>query len=210
MHIPVSHGQLEANLRDAEGEARGTAVICHPHPLHGGTMHSKAVFRSAQALSDVGFHTLRFNFRGVGTSTGSYGEGVDEQEDVRAALDWLEDAYPELPLLVGGFSFGSRVALRVGVEEERVRALLGLGLAVSLFDYDFLGGITKPTLIVQGEEDEFGGGPEVAAALSELKGDITLHRIAGSGHFFDGHFEELQDLIRDYFSTGPGAVPFVP
>jgi len=210
MHIPVSHGQLEANLREATSRARGAAVVCHPHPLHGGTMHNKAVFRTAQALSEAGFHALRFNFRGVGTSTGSYGEGVDEEEDVRAGLDWLEERFPGLPLLAGGFSFGSRVALRVGAEEERVQALLGLGLAVSLFDYDFLDGTTKPTLIVQGEEDEFGGGAAVAEALSRLEGDITLRRIAGSGHFFHDHFEELQAVIRDYFTSGPGAVAFVP
>ena len=171
-------------------------------------MHTKAVFRSAQALNEAGFHALRFNFRGVGTSTGSWGEGIDEMEDVVAALDWLEEECPELPLLVGGFSVGSRVGLRVGVGEERVKAMLGIGLAVSLFDYEFLDGITKPVLIVQGEEDEFGPGPEVARALEALSGPITLERVPGAGHFFDGHFEELQQVVREYFTTGPGAVPF--
>jgi pimeloyl-ACP methyl ester carboxylesterase len=130
MHIPVSHGRLEAQLREAEGPVRGCAVICHPHPLFGGTMHTKAVFRTAQALNEIGFHALRFNFRGVGTSTGEYGEGRAEEEDVEAALDWVGEAYPELPQLLGGFSFGSMVALRVGVRDQRPQALLGLGLAV--------------------------------------------------------------------------------
>ncbi len=211
MRIPVSHGHLEANLREAESEEiRGAAVICHPHPLHGGTMHTKAVFRTAQALSEAGFHALRFNFRGVGTSTGSFGEGIDEMEDARAALDWLEERFPDAPLLLGGFSFGSRVALRTGVEDPRVKAMFGLGLAVSLFDYDFLDGVDRPVLIVQGENDEFGSGARVAAALEELEGPITLERIAGSGHFFHDHFEELQDVLREYFTSGPGAEPFDP
>lgn len=211
MRIPVSHGQLEANLREAEGEElRGAAVICHPHPLHGGTMHTKAVFRTAQALSEAGFHALRFNFRGVGTSTGSFGEGIDEMDDARAALDWLEERFPDTPLLLGGFSFGSRVALRTGVEDPRVQAMFGLGLAVSLFDYGFLDGVDRPVLVIQGEDDQFGSGAEVAEALEGLEGPITLERIAGAGHFFDEHFEELQDVLREYFTSGPGAEPFPP
>lgn len=208
VRIPVSHGHLEASLREAEDTPRGAAVVCHPHPLHGGTMHTKAVFRTAQALSQAGFHALRFNFRGVGTSTGSYGEGIDEMEDVKAALDWLQERYPELPLLVAGFSFGSRVGLRVAVEESRVKAALGLGLAVELFDYEFLADAGKPILIVQGEEDRFGSGAEVAEALDRIPGPVTLHRIPGADHFFEDHFEELQEAVREYFTSGPGAEPF--
>lgn len=167
-------------------------------------MHTKAVFRTAQALSEAGFHALRFNFRGVGASTGSYGEGVDEMEDVRVALDWLEGEYPELPLVVGGFSFGSRVGLRVGSEEARVQALLGLGLAVDLYDYEFLGRAGKPTLVVQGEEDEFGAGPRVAEALAPLGEHIHLVRVPGAGHFFHEQLDELRDAVRSYFTEGAG------
>jgi len=208
VHIPVSHGRLEANLREAEGSPRGAAVLCHPHPLHGGTMHTKAVFRAAQALSETGFHVLRFNFRGVGTSTGSYEEGVGEQDDVRAALDWLEEEYPELPLLVGGFSFGSFVGLRVGAEENRVKALLGLGVPVTMWDFGFLEGIEKPLLVIQGENDEFGSGEEVAEYLEGLRGEgssITLVRVLGADHFFNDRFDELQEAIREYFGEGEGA-----
>jgi len=210
VHIPAPHGQLEANLREAQGTPRGAAVLCHPHPLHGGTMHTKAVFRTAQALAEAGFHVLRFNFRGVGTSTGSYDEGVGEMDDARAALTWLRERFPSLPLLLGGFSFGSRVALRVGVEDDGVEALLGLGLAPDLFDYGFLNEVPRPVLLVQGEDDRFGSGARVAEMVEGLAGPITLVRVAGSDHFFHHHFEELQRAVREYFTLGAGAAPFGP
>ncbi len=141
-------------------------------------MHTKAVFRTAQALAEAGFHVLRFNFRGVGTSTGSYDEGVGEMDDARAALTWLRERFPSLPLLLGGFSFGSRVALRVGVEDDGVEALLGLGLAPDLFDYGFLNEVPRPVLLVQGEDDRFGSGARVAEMVEGLAGPITLVRVA--------------------------------
>jgi uncharacterized protein len=214
MQIPVSHGRLEANLRQAEGPLRGAAVICHPHPLHGGTMHTKAVFRTAQALSEAGFHVVRFNFRGVGTSTGSYDDGIGEQDDVRAALDWLEERYPSLPILVGGFSFGSFVGLRVGAEDDRVKGLLGLGLPVEMWDFSFLEGVAKPLLVVQGEEDRFGRGEAVAEYLEGIRGQagegpaVTLVRISGSDHFFNDRFDELQEAVREWFSGGEGGEAF--
>ena len=111
---------------------RGAAIVCHPHPLHGGTMHTKAVYRAAQGLNDAGLVSLRFNFRGVGLSTGSHDEGIGERDDLRAAIDWIEMEFPHLPLVVGGFSFGSMVGLSVGAEDDRVIGLLGLGLPVNL------------------------------------------------------------------------------
>lgn len=207
MRIPVSHGWLEAALKEPEGAPRAAAVVCHPHPVHGGTMHTKAVYRTAQAFNEAGIVALRFNFRGVGTSTGSYDQGHGEQDDARAALDWLEHAYPSLPLLVGGFSFGSLVGLRVGVEEERVVGLLGLGLPVELDDYDFswLAEAGKPLLVVQGEEDEFGPGPAVAEAVEPLGGHVTLVRIPGADHYFTDRLDELREAVRGYYSAGPGA-----
>jgi uncharacterized protein len=171
-------------------------------------MHTKAVFRAAQALSEVGFHVLRFNFRGVGTSTGSYGDGVDEREDVVAALDFMAEREPELPLLVGGFSFGARVGLQVGVEDERVRGLIGMGLPLSMAEFTFLQGVERPVLVVQGEEDEFGDGETVAKVVEELDGAITLVRIPGSDHYFHDRFEELQDALREYFTDGAGGESF--
>ena len=171
-------------------------------------MHTKAVYRAAQGLNDAGLVALRFNFRGVGTSTGSFDDGIGEQEDARAALDWLEEQYPHLPLVMGGFSFGSMVGLTVGCEDDRVVALLGLGLPVKLddrYDYDFLGEAGKPTLVVQGEGDEFGSGQTISDALSGLGDHISLVRVPETDHFFDGRLDDLRDAVGGYFGSGPGA-----
>ncbi|MFP3948321.1 MAG: alpha/beta hydrolase, partial [Longimicrobiales bacterium] len=147
MKISVSHGHLEATIREPDGTPRGAAVVCHPHPQHGGTMHTKAVFRTAQALNEVGIRVLRFNFRGVGTSTGEWDGGVGEKEDVRAALDWMASEEPDLPLVLAGFSFGSRMGLEVAGRDSRVRALVGLGLPVAHYDFEFLRDLDRPLLV---------------------------------------------------------------
>jgi len=207
VRIPVPHGHLEALLKEPEGAPSGAAVVCHPHPLYGGTMHTKAVYRVAQALNEAGLVALRFNFRGVGGSTGSYEEGIGEREDVVAALDWLEEHYPGLPLVAGGFSFGSMVGLTVGVSDARVGGLIGLGLPIENLNYDFsfLGETAKPVLVVQGENDEFGSGDAVQGALSKLGSHITLVRIAGADHYFNSKLDELRAAVRGYFESGPGA-----
>lgn len=206
--IPVSHGHLEAILKEPDSAPRGAAVVCHPHPLHGGTMHTKAVYRSAQALNEAGLVALRFNFRGVGASTGSYDEGVGEQDDLRAAVDWLVERHPELPVVVGGFSFGSMVALNVGADDDRAAALLGLGLPVDLderYDFGFLADVDKPVLVVQGENDEFGPARRVKEVLAPLGSHVTVVTIAGTDHYFEGRLDELRDAVRGYFETGPGS-----
>ena len=207
MYIPVSHGRLEALVKAPAGPARGAAVVCHPHPIHGGTMHTKAVYRAAQAFNDAGLVALRFNFRGVGASTGSYDEGIGERNDLEAALDWLEAEYPELPLFAGGFSFGSVVGLSVGADDERVVALLGLGLPVDmdLYDYSFLAETDKPILVVQGENDEFGPGDRVSKLLAALGTHITLVRIPGADHYFTDRLDELRATVRGYYESGPGS-----
>jgi len=207
MHIPVPHGRLEALVKEPVGLARGAAVVCHPHPVHGGTIHTKAVYRAAQALNDAGRVALRFNFRGVGASTGSFDEGIGERDDLGAALDWLETEYPNLPLVAGGFSFGSIVALSVAADDERVAALFGLGLPVDMdhYDYSFLQQTEKPILVVQGENDEFGSGETVSKLLDALGAHITLVRIAGSDHFFTDRTDELRATVRGYYESGPGS-----
>jgi uncharacterized protein len=208
LRIPVSHGHLEAIVKAPEGAPRGAAVVCHPHPLHGGTMHTKAVYRAAQGLNEAGLVTLRFNFRGVGTSTGSHDEGIGEQDDLRAAIDWLEGEHPHLPVIVGGFSFGSMVALVVGADDVRAVGLLGLGLPVELddrYDYGFLAGAGKPVLVVQGENDEFGSGARVASVLAPLGSHVTVVRISDTDHYFEGKLDELRAAVGGYYGSGPGA-----
>ena len=207
MKIPVSHGWLEAVVREPAEAARGAAVVCHPHPLHGGTMHTKAVYRAAQGFNDAGLVALRFNFRGVGISTGSHDDGHGEQDDLRSALDWLEARYPTLPLVVGGFSFGSMVGLGVGAADPRVVALLGLGLPVEKAEYDcsFLARADKPVLVIQGENDEFGSGAAAAAVLGPMGPHITLVRISGADHYFVDRLDELRDTVGGYYQSGPGA-----
>ena len=208
MKIPVAHGHLEALLKEPEGAPRGAAVVCHPHPLFGGTMHTKAVYRAAQALNEAGLVALRFNFRGVGSSTGSYDAGVGEQDDVRAAIDWLEEAYPKVPLVAGGFSFGSKVGLSVGAADGRVVGLVGLGLPVDReegYDFGFLASADKPVLIVQGENDEFGSGERVAGVVSGLGPHVTLVRVPAADHYFTDRLDELRAAVRGYFESGPGA-----
>jgi uncharacterized protein len=172
-------------------------------------MHTKAVFRAAQALNDAGFHVLRFNFRGVGTSTGTHDHGVGEADDARAALDWLEAEHPGLPLLLGGFSFGAMVALRVGYGEARVQALLGLGLPVGLYDLDDLadpearGG--RPLLLVQGEEDEFGSGAELEAFAGRMGTGVEVARIGGADHYFHDRLDQLRAAVETFFGRGAGS-----
>jgi uncharacterized protein len=206
MKIPVSHGHLEGALREPTGEVRGGAVFCHPHPLYGGTMHTKVVYRSAEALNAAGLRTLRFNFRGVGCSTGTFDEGIGEEEDVRAALDWLRLGLPGSPVVLGGASFGSLVALGVGVDEGDVVALVALGLPVHIYDYSFLGRTRKPVLAIQGELDQFGSPREVEEALGGLGDHVTVRAVRGAGHLFQEHSGELQDILTGYFTEGPGKV----
>ena len=205
MQIPADHGHLEANLRRPEGEPIGAAVVCHPHPQHGGTMHTKAVFRTAQAMNEAGLLVLRFNFRGVGTSTGSYDEGRGERDDVRTALDFLEEEASDLPLVLAGFSFGSMVGLRVMMDDPRVVAGVGLGLPVRLYDFDFLRALDRPLLVVQGENDQFGAAEEATRILEPLSPRIRVEEIQGTQHFFDGRFEELKESVRGFLLQGEGA-----
>ncbi len=198
--VPVSHGHLEALLKEAP-DARRAAVVCHPHPQAGGTMNNNVVYRVAKALEERGTAVLRFNFRGVGRSTGSYGEGIAEAEDVRAALDFMAARHPTLPLWLAGFSFGARVALSVGVTpvESRVTKLLGVGLAVRMFDLSFLerdrGG--KPLAVVQAAEDEYGGRDEIETFVKRLPEEKRLWIVDHATHLFPGKLDELEAAVGE-------------
>ena len=203
LFIPAEHGQLEAILKEPRsGPPKGVALVLHPHPLGGGTMHNKVVFRAAAALNDAGLITLRFNFRGVGQSTGQHDEGRGERDDVRAGLDYLSHNYPDLKLTLCGFSFGARVGLEVGVADPRVRYLIGIGTPLNMYNFEFLQACRKPLLLVHGEHDEFGEVQrvrETAAQLGKLT-QVKLVVIAGAGHFFEDHLDELKRAITDWIT----------
>jgi uncharacterized protein len=194
--IPVAHGQLEAILR-APADPIAAAIVCHPHPKGGGTMNNNVVYRAAKALVDGGVAALRFNFRGVGASTGSYDGGVGEEEDARAALDFLQAQYPTLPLWVAGFSFGARVGLTVGAAPPEVAKLLGIGLALSMFDYRFLEACTKPKAIVQAAQDEYGGRDVIEPAVARMAEPKRLWVVDQATHLFPGRLDAFEAAARE-------------
>jgi alpha/beta superfamily hydrolase len=194
--VPAPHGSLEALLHVPQSP-RAAAIVCHPHPLKGGTMGNIVVHRIARALYGAGVVALRFNFRGVGLSTGAYGGGVGEQQDASAALDLLASRFPSLPLWVSGFSFGSRVGLEVGAREARVERLLGVGLALSLYDYGFLAGCPKPKAFIQADGDEFGGEPAVRNLFDRMPGLKLLRIVPQATHLFTGRIEPLENALED-------------
>jgi alpha/beta superfamily hydrolase len=201
LFIPVGHGQLEAILKEPrQGSPKGVALVLHPHPLGGGTMHNKVVFRAATALNDAGLTVLRINFRGVGQSTGVHDEGRGEQDDVRAGLDYLSQQYPGQRITLCGFSFGSRVGLEVGIHDPRVAYLIGIGTPLKMYDFSFLAECRKPLLLVHGEHDEYGdveGLRKLAAGL-EKNTPVRLVVVPSAGHFFDGGLDELKRAITDW------------
>lgn len=201
LFIPAQHGQLEAILKEPAGERRGTGVVCHPHPLGGGTMHNKVVFRAAAGMVDAGLATLRFNFRGVGASTGVHAEVEGGKEDVRTALEFLAARFPGEDITLAGFSFGSRTGMEVGMADERVRRLISIGTPVDKYgDYEFLLAVRKPMLFVHGDRDEFGSVENLKRLVDEVaqNTDCELVVFPGCGHFFDDHLNDLRKTIRDW------------
>src|SRR5215213_9223983 len=203
LSIPAPHGRLEAILKEPrDGAASGVALVLHPHPLGGGTMHNKVVFRAASALNDAGLVTLRVNFRGVGQSTGTHDEGRGEVEDVRAALDYLTGQYKGKPLTLAGFSFGSRVGMEVGISDERVRDLISIGTPVDKYDFSFLKECRKPILFVHGDRDEFGEAAKVRALAASLPAEAQarVEVISGADHFFEGRLDEMKRAITEWIN----------
>ena len=195
-------GRLEALLNAGSPNATQAAVVCHPHPLYGGTLHNKVVFHAMKALNRFGFPVLRFNFRGTGMSEGEHDNGVGEVEDVRAALDWLEREFT-LPVILAGFSFGAAVGLRAACADDRVRALIALGLpAVAVegrvYEVDFLRACTKPKLFVSGSRDQFAAQGKLEALVNTFADPKKLVRIEGGDHFFEGRLKEMRTAIEDW------------
>ncbi len=183
-------GRLEATLWTTPNPAIA-GVVCHPHPLFGGTMHNKVVFRVAKVLHGRGVPVLRFNFRGAGLSEGEHDKGRGEADDVRAALDFLEKEFPARPVLLAGFSFGAWVGLRVGCEDARVGAIVGVGIPVNDSDFSYLQTCTKRKLFLQGSEDQFGSPARVGTLFARLPGPKKLVFVNGADHFFTGKLDEM-------------------
>jgi alpha/beta superfamily hydrolase len=199
-------GQMETILWSVDPETRAgqpplAAVVCHPHPLFGGTMHNKVVYQAAKTIHRFGLPVVRFNFRGVGLSEGRHDNGQGEMDDVITVLNFLAEEFPALPLLVAGFSFGSWVGLRAGCADSRVTELIGLGLPVANFkarSFAYLDGCEKPKLLVTGELDRFGPPHELRAMVNSFPPNVmeqTQVAIVGGDHFFTGHLPELDKTI---------------
>lgn len=182
---------------------RSAVVLAHPHPLHGGTMHSKVVYQTAKALSRIGCVTLRFNFRGVGTSEGIFDEGRGEQEDFLAALDVMGDRYPDVELWAAGYSFGAFIALSVGVADPRVTTLIGVAPPLmDKYDLSAVARSHKPKFLIHGEADELIPLKEMRRFYGSLEEPKELVVVDAADHLFDGHVSEVgdavEDLLRDF------------
>lgn len=207
-------GRLEAVLNLGTPEARYACLVCHPHPLYGGTMHSKVVFHAMKALNAFGFPVLRFNFRGVGTSAGEHDYGRGEIADVRVALDYLSGRY-SLPILFAGFSFGAAVGLRAAVPHPRVEALIALGPPVNAegrkYTYEMLAESRKPKLLLSGGLDQFASPEDLERLFSSAAEPKRMVVIPGADHFFAGHLEEMREALSRWVSetVGPAELPAV-
>jgi uncharacterized protein len=190
--IPAPHGQLEAIYRPSSEQAERVAVVLHPHPLYGGTMHNKVVFQTAKALEDAGFETLRVNFRGVGASTGVHDHGRGEVEDARAALDYLLAHQPRArEVVAAGFSFGAAVAIRCGCGDARVHRIVAIGTPAASIDAPFFAHCQVPIAFIHGERDQL-------APLRKLVGLVGVDRvqvIPGADHFFEDALVELRSQV---------------
>lgn len=199
-------GRLEAILwTPSTGDPRMVAVVCHPHPLFGGTMHNKVVYNTAKSLDALGLAVLRFNFRGTGKSEGTHDKGIGEREDVRAALDFLAAEFPKTALLLAGFSFGCWVGLRVGCEDARVTSLIGLGAPVNNVDFSYLVGCEKPKLFVHGSKDQFGDADKLRVLVETLPGENRVVIVTDADHFFQGKLDQLNSAITSWIKEQSSA-----
>ena len=200
VNIPTPQGFLEGILKPEEEDSQPlyTGIICHPHPLYGGTMHNKVVFKTAQTLQALNIPVLRFNFRGVGRSTGTYDEGRGEMDDVRYALEFLSRRYPGTPSIIGGLSFGAYVALRVASADDRAQAMIGISLPAHWFESNPLQESHKPKLIIHGTADEIAPYEPVAEWFEQLSAPKRMAAIEGADHFFQGRIAEVQAFIADF------------
>src|SRR5262249_3496743 len=195
-------GQIEALLNPGSADTTHAALVCHPHPVYGGTLHNKVVFHAMKALNRFGYPVLRFNFRGAGLSHGEHAHGEGEVDDVRTALDWLDNEF-HLPMMFAGFSFGAAVGLRAACPDPRVKALIALGTPISpvddrSYDYSFLESCTKPKLFVSGSRDQFASKARLESLVGPLTEPKKLVIIEAADHFFEGRLREMREAIEGW------------
>jgi uncharacterized protein len=193
-------GQLEALLNEGAPGATHAALVCHPHPVYGGTMHNKVVFHAMKALNGFGFPVLRFNFRGAGLSQGEHDHGRGEIDDVRTALDWLDREYHR-PLIFAGFSFGAAVGMAAACPDSRVKTAIALGLPVAMvedrnYNLSPMETCAKPKLFLSGARDQYGPHAKLQSLVHSLPEPKKLVLIEGADHFFDGRLRQLRDALE--------------
>lgn len=202
--IPVSHGRLEAILWTVES-ARAAAIVCHPHPKGGGTMHNHLAYRTAAAFRDAGVAALRFNFRGVGRSTGEFDQGRGEVDDAAAALDFLAHEVPGVPLISAGFSFGSRVALQLAERDPRIERVLAVGMAVDLFDFGVVTVLRQPKAFIHADSDEYGKLEHAQKLIAESSEPKKLFVVSDATHLCPGRLEAFTEQANAAVSWLLGA-----
>jgi alpha/beta superfamily hydrolase len=200
--IPGPEGVLEALLDMPENTPRAVAVFGHPHPLHGGTMHTKALYQAAKGIARVGVAALRFNFRGVGRSAGTFDSGPGEQADFNAAVDFAADRFPGLPIWAAGMSFGSWISMLAGAADDRVTVLLAIAPPVDRYDFEAIKTCTKPKFIIHGESDELISIKDIRKFYSQIPEPKELATIEDANHLFEGKTgmvgEAVEDLLGDF------------
>jgi alpha/beta superfamily hydrolase len=200
LFIPGPAGRLEALVEEPEDQApREAVLVCHPHPRYGGTMHNKVVYRLARGMRRAGRVALRFNYRGVNLSEGSYDDGIGELEDARAALDFLRSRYPELPFSLSGFSFGSRIILKLGCEIPGASRLIAVGFPAAQKESQGLGVCDTPRTFIQSTNDEFGPKEAMEEYFESLKDPKELIWVEAKDHFFSGGLDQFEEVV---FQTG--------
>jgi uncharacterized protein len=197
-------GRLEVLLDEPAEAPRAAVVIGHPHPQHGGTMHTKAVYQAAKAFARIGCAALRFNFRGAGASAGAFSDGVGEKDDFRAALDFMHEQYSNVPLWAGGMSFGSWIGMTAGVEHPSVSTLFGIAMPVTQYEWTAVEQSTKAKFFIQGERDELCPLGAMRAFYARCAEPKELVIIDAADHLFDGKVSEVADAIEDLFGDWSG------
>src|SRR5260370_36361602 len=190
--VPVAHGRFGVILWTAE-TPQGAVVVCDPHAAQGGTMHNHVTYRIAKAFRERNISTLRFNFRGVGRSTGTYVDGPGELEDAKAALAFLAKEVPGVPLYCAGFSFGSRIALKLAIEAKEIRGVLAAGMAINLFDFEFIVSLDRPKAFIHSERDEYGDLAKVQALVDRTRPPKRLFVVPDADHLCTDRLDAVEE-----------------